>query len=1116
MEYINISHTQTFECTVLEASSEEHESYAASNILHDAGYWRTRKNAENTPEHLVLDFIDEIIIDEIEMSASPAGAPTFPREFRFEASLDGRIWRIIHSEKNLELDGAVYRIHIPLSRIRYLKLFIIEHGNNEGGFYSEIGRMRAGICGTREMKASSCIAGRGPENLLAADADLCWETEPKPNADKETLSIDLGRVYHINRIILGSGKAGFPENFHIETSRDGQIWISMFEEKSFKAEENKKYFWNTDITPARLIRLEAHGVKLPDGRYSVRISSLEISAADLNPYHTHNIGEMTPHASIFQPGMVRLAKNGEDTTGAAVQGNDRRLKDATTIFKGIVQLADDGGESEGTALQASDSRLKTATELKPGIVRLAHDRETKAGAAVQGNDSRLLEAGTDNFGIVKMCPDGMYRQNTAVTGDDVRLQKATEQSYGICKIAPDGGRTRGTVLQAHDKRLRNATTNFKGIVELAEDGEDSAGVAVQGNDKRLKNATTVTRGIVELAEDGEDSAGVVVQGNDKRLKNATETDKGIVRLAKNGEEKAGAAVQGNDQRLKPATVSSRGIVELAEDGESRHGVAVQGNDRRLKEATETIKGIVKLAKNGEGRPGEAVQGNDRRLKPATTVAMGIVELAEDGEDEAGVVVQGNDRRLKDATILSPGIVALADDGDEKAGAAVQGNDRRLKDATEKSKGIVELAENGEDEAGVVVQGNDRRLKDATTFSRGIVELAEDGEDKAGVVVQGNDKRLKNATTITKGIVELAEDGEDAPGVAVQGSDRRLRPATENASGVVMLAKNNESKPGCAVQSDDIRLNDARPPVPHDHEYAPLVHSYASHEGTISVRASKHEALPEITPPSDDSTIIYAKNESVDSGSIGVAGVAGVSTSKNILSYGVVGHGGHIGVRGQSSGYEEGTSRGCGILGVSRFGAGGVFASEHDYSLYVDGYGTVRRYDDSLNLSGNGDALYVNGASLFHGTIHIAGAAGPDAGSIPANIVEMFEVDEEEHIITGDILVAGGAGRSILSRSRAEYDRSAIGVVSGNPAIVIDNGGKEKKAYPVALGGTVLCRIDARNNPIRPGDLVVTSGTPGCGMAGKIDSLEKIGSVVGKSLDSLDDGIGVIPIFIVHL
>ncbi len=924
MEYINISHKRNHDCKIHAVSSEQHESYSVFNILQKAGYWCSRKSDENIPEYIILDLQKNSTIDYIEITASPNGTKAFPADIRFEGSLDGESWMVLYVEKKLVLDSDTYRLDIPLTLVRYLKILIITSHQNEGKFYSEIGRINTGIAGISEIKASSVSSsGKATENLLIEDPEKIWESELKSQSAKESLFVDLGKIFHVNRIIIGSASRGFPENFYIETSSDNNVWMPLLEEKNFKPQVIKKYFWNTDIRPARFIRIEAKGVKYPEGKYGVQLAHLEISAAPFNPFHTHNIGELTPYASIFQAGIVRFAKDGDNAPGIAVQANDRRLRDASSIFKGIVQLADDGDTSKGLAVQASDSRIAPATDLKSGIVRLAHNRENKPGVVVQGNDSRLQEATTGNFGIIKLCPDGMYKENAVVTGNDPRLRKATSSAYGICKLAADGADTSGSVVQANDKRLRDATSVYKGIVELAEDGETKVGVVVQGNDKRLKDASTSAKGIVELAEDGEDNPDVAVQGNDKRL------------------------------------------------------------------------------------------------------------------------------------------------------------------------------------------------KDASTTVKGIVELAEDGETKAGVVVQGNDKRLKDASTSAKGIIELAEDGEDRPGIAVQGNDRRLKAATENSPGIVILAKDSETKQGCVVQSGDQRLGNARPPLPHTHDYAPVSHEHNSHTGTIAIRDSKHETFTQVTPPSDGSAIIFAKNESVDSGSIGLAGIAGITSAKQTQSYGVVGHSSHIGVRGQSSGGTEKSGTGCGVMGVSRFGAGGIFASEHGFSLVAEGYGALKQYDESLDLTGNGDALLVNGKALFNGTLHIHNKTAGESETYPSNLVEIFEIDDAEYVQPGDILVVSEGGKSILSRARTEYNRSVIGVISGNPTIIINTNGKKQKVYPVALTGTVLCRIDAKQKPLRPGDPIVTSATPGCGMGGIIDSFDKIGTVFGKALDSLENGIGLVPVFISH-
>ncbi|HOO71253.1 MAG TPA: discoidin domain-containing protein [Spirochaetota bacterium] len=1114
MEFINISHNKIMEGSIHKCSSELSEAYSAKYLLVDQGYWSSQKRSAAISEYFIIDYHKLITINFIRLDPSPGGEKNFPRSFRIETSLDGETWEVVHSEREHLLESDYFHLDLHLTQLQYLKVVIMEFPVIDSQYWVELGSCICGISGVVGLDCSSTSSGSDVQNLLSTQIDAFWESQIKTVSSMEFFSFDLGQVFNINRLVLCSSIKGFPEDFTVLVSTDNELWMPLFDCRSFKSEPYKKYYWNSDIRPARYIRLEVRGVKYFEGQYAVRISGVEIFAAPANLLHTHNYGELTQHASVFQAGIVKLARDGDERPGTAVQGSDRRLRDATTVFKGIVQFAEDGDDKDLVAVQASDSRLKEATESQHGIARLAYDREVSAGAVVQSNDSRLREATLNSFGIVRLCPPGLYSENSVVLGNDPRLEHASTESSGICILSEDGGSDTGKVVQANDRRLRDATVHYKGIMQFAEDGECIENKAVQSSDRRLKDATTMSRGIVELAEDGEDSPGVVVQGHDRRLRDATTTSKGIAELAENGEDRPGVVVQGNDRRLKDATVASKGIVELADDGEDRYGVVVQGNDRRLKKATESTEGIVRLAKNGEESPLCAVQGNDCRLKNATTISKGIVELAEDGEDSPAVAVQGNDRRLKDATTKNKGIVELAEDGEDRPGVAVQGNDRRLKEASEKIKGIMRFAADGEVAPSAAVQGGDRRLKDATTTSKGIVELAEDGEQKEGVVVQGSDRRLKDATTTSKGIVELAEDGEDSEGVAVQGNDRRLKRSTEENTGIVKLAKNKEEKPGIAVQADDERLSNDRNPLPHTHDYAPLVHDYNSHTGAISVKQSRNEVFREITPPSDNTSVIYGQNESKESGSIGIAGVAGLGNREPVHTYGVVGHSSHIGVRGQSSGSND--LRGCGVMGISRFGAGGVFASENAYSLIADGYGALESFDKSVNLMGNGEALLVKGKSEFHGPVEILKGPKSDAQSSPMNIVELFEVDDEEFLSPGDLLVVSESGKNILSRSRRKYNRSVIGIISGNPVLVINNSMTEKKVYPVALAGRALCKVDAREKPVVPGDLIVTSDTPGCGMSGAINSFEQIGTVIGKALDGLEGGIGVIPVYIVHL
>jgi len=1022
MEPVNVSLRKIHGGTVSAFSSQLDEEHAASTVLADEGYWSTQKSNSIVPEFVIVDYGQALPVDCVEISASPSGRAAFPHDFRVEVSTDGRVWRVVQTERKYELeDNLVYRLDVPLSLVRFVRLYIVRPRKSGAKFYSEIGSIRTGIGGAREVSASSHSSyDFAPARLLDGGDGAYWESEIRTGPSREHVEIDLGRVLQVNGIWLVSAGVtphGFPESFYVEVSTDRTVWAPLFEEKYFSAQPATTYFQEAAVTPARYVRVEMSTVSLEARTFGARLAGFAVSAAPFEIAHTHNIGELTPQASIFQAGVVRLARDGGDSIGTVVQGSDRRLRDATTVFKGIVQLAEDGDGRPGFAVQSSDSRFKPASEMRPGVVRLAYDRENKPGIAVQASDSRLAEATENSYGIVRLCPDAVYSEMSVVRGADSRLKKATTTSHGICRLAADGENNPECVVQGNDRRLRDGTTINRGIVELAEDGETADGVAVQGSDRRLRDASTMAKGIVELAEDGEDRAGVVVQGSDRRLKDASETAKGILRFAKDGEAGALAAVQGSDRRLKDATTKAKGIVELAEDGEDRAGVVVQGSDRRLKDASETAKGILRFAKDGE------------------------------------------------------------------AGALA------------------------------AVQGSDRRLKDATTTAKGIVELAEDGEDAGGVVVQANDRRLKNATTMAKGIVELAEDGEDREGVVVQGSDRRLKNATESAPGIVLLAGNGEIKKGAVLQSDDARLSDPREPLPHTHNYAPLVHAFSSHAGTISVTDKRSESFTGITPPPDSSAVIYARNESPGDGSAGMIGISTGNPDGAQRAWGVLGHGAFAGVRGQSQGNGGAGPHGCGVLGVSRFGAGGVFSSEHGYSLVADGYGSIGDYDDTVNLVGNGEALLVKGSSEFHGRMRIHNRSRE--GSFPVNIVEMFEVDDIDYISPGDILTVSTVGGGVLSRSSGAYMRSVVGIVSGNPTLVIDNTGDSRKVYPVSLAGRVLCKVDARSRPIRPGDLIVTSETPGCGMAGEIDSFAKIGTVIGKALDGLSEGMGTVPVFVTH-
>jgi hypothetical protein len=64
--------------------------------------------------------------------------------------------------------------------------------------------------------------------------------------------------------------------------------------------------------------------------------------------------------------------------------------------------------------------------------------------------------------------------------------------------------------------------------------------------------------------------------------------------------------------------------------------------------------------------------------------------------------------------------------------------------------------------------------------------------------------------------------------------------------------------------------------------------------------------------------------------------------------------------------------------------------------------------------------------------------------------------------------------------------------------------------PLAVVGIVPCKVTAENGAISPGDLLVTSSTPGHAMR---DDDPTVGTVIGKALGSLGVGEGVIDVLV---
>lgn len=132
----------------------------------------------------------------------------------------------------------------------------------------------------------------------------------------------------------------------------------------------------------------------------------------------------------------------------------------------------------------------------------------------------------------------------------------------------------------------------------------------------------------------------------------------------------------------------------------------------------------------------------------------------------------------------------------------------------------------------------------------------------------------------------------------------------------------------------------------------------------------------------------------------------------------------------------------------------------------------------------------------------------------ADVSAQFDVQTQNADLKPGFLVCldpDNPGR--LVPSAKAYDKTVAGVVSGangvRPGMLLASPGAVSDGkQPVALTGRVYCWADADRGPIRPGDLITTSDTPGHGMKAT-DPNRVFGAVVGKAMSSLPAGRGLI-------
>ena len=119
----------------------------------------------------------------------------------------------------------------------------------------------------------------------------------------------------------------------------------------------------------------------------------------------------------------------------------------------------------------------------------------------------------------------------------------------------------------------------------------------------------------------------------------------------------------------------------------------------------------------------------------------------------------------------------------------------------------------------------------------------------------------------------------------------------------------------------------------------------------------------------------------------------------------------------------------------------------------------------------------------------------------SDYAEPFDLATKAGVIPGTVMSATGAGP--LAPSSSRYDRKVIGVISGardlSPGLQLGARSDGTTDLPIAMAGQVYVRVCLEAGSIQPGDLLVSSSTPGVAMRAE-DLSRAFGGVIGKALE----------------
>jgi hypothetical protein len=194
---------------------------------------------------------------------------------------------------------------------------------------------------------------------------------------------------------------------------------------------------------------------------------------------------------------------------------------------------------------------------------------------------------------------------------------------------------------------------------------------------------------------------------------------------------------------------------------------------------------------------------------------------------------------------------------------------------------------------------------------------------------------------------------------------------------------------------------------------------------------------------------------------------------------------------------------------------GIGTATPGYTLEVDGANGVL-----LNNTAGGNIVVGqnNGTNKFR--VDSSGKGYFDGGTQTggADFAESVAVrGQRSRYEPGDVLEIDPSADRHLALAHHAYSTLVAGIYSTKSGVLatphtMDDPEIKASEVPLAVVGIVPCKVTAENGAIARGDLLVSSSRPGYAMKGT-DRRHMLGAVVGKALQPLGEGAGVIEVLV---